>query len=589
MGNNLFLFFTFNCLGLDQILCFVMEIEDIHKIVEEKFQTNSSKIILAIYLFGSRLHGNAKKDSDYDFVVVLDYPEVNEMIDIIYKNLKVGIHLIDEKVLYSSIESHLNAVTLHLVWIPKDFILVEHERIKKFRSKFVPDIKLLQYGTVKESKLLFAKSKRLFLSDRNKSLKSLIHGIRFLLFAIQIVSKGGIKDFSEANSYQKEILELKFEKWEEYKEKYKPIYDELDSKLFKCMLEEKMKIYDHYKSPKNSKLAIIDVIKDLGVNSLKRLLSHDIKDLGNGLKRISLNEKLSNKDHYVTNECTHLIINNSTEIVSYGFKRINLIDEKIFNQSNDLIITKYHHQDYYLYFYEKEWRLYSKDSDKFWKIWKDLKLDYPNDTDKTFIFNIFNKYIYLIGVRDIKTLKEDDPKNFKNYKTFQEEKFNNYNEMELSLCTIDFSFSGYYIRTADFQTRWKYEAPYLNHSSNFVFNSNIFEERTSETEINSNLLYEMIKFHWKSHDLLKEFLSKEYPSLIQLFEKNKDNYDKLCEKMNQNYSEIIELSQQDFYKKTKTIPIYGRLFNIMKKMNFKKSQELFFGEKLKILFEAFEK
>lgn len=99
------------------------------------------------------------------------------MIDVVYKEQKVGLHLIDEYIFYNSIESHLNAVTLHMIWIPKDFILLEHNRIKKFRENFIPDLKLLQFGTVKESKLLFAKSKRLFFTDRNKSLKSLIHSM----------------------------------------------------------------------------------------------------------------------------------------------------------------------------------------------------------------------------------------------------------------------------------------------------------------------------------------------------------------------------------------------------------------------------
>lgn len=166
-------------------------------------------------------------------------------------------------------------------------------------------------------------------------------------------------------------------------------------------------------------------------------------------------------------------------------------------------------------------------------------------------------------------------------------KFNNFNELELSLCSIDFSFSGYHIRTKDFSKRWKFEYQYLNLSSNFELNRNLFEERTSETEINSNILFEMIKIHWKSHDLLKDFISKEYPSLIQLFLKNKKIYDETMKKMNDLYQEMLQLNPQEFHKKAKDIPIFGRLFIIMKKSNFNNSQELFFKERLKNLYEAF--
>ena len=60
--------------------------------------------------------------------------------------------------------------------------------------------------------------------------KSLFHSLRILNFGIQVCERGYIYDFSQANQYWHDIC-ISNHSWEEYKTIYKPIYNELRSKL----------------------------------------------------------------------------------------------------------------------------------------------------------------------------------------------------------------------------------------------------------------------------------------------------------------------------------------------------------------------
>lgn len=69
--------------------------------------------------------------------------------------------------------------------------------------------------------------------DMYRGAKSLFHSLRILMFANQICEHGKIVDFKEANHYWRDIYNGFLDKkdWEYFKEKYKPIYNELRSRL----------------------------------------------------------------------------------------------------------------------------------------------------------------------------------------------------------------------------------------------------------------------------------------------------------------------------------------------------------------------
>ena len=68
--------------------------------------------------------------------------------------------------------------------------------------------------------------------DMYRGQKSLFHSLRILMFANQICETGDIYDFKEATQLWWEIYGVpEGTTWEYYKEKYKPLYNQLRSKL----------------------------------------------------------------------------------------------------------------------------------------------------------------------------------------------------------------------------------------------------------------------------------------------------------------------------------------------------------------------
>lgn len=66
--------------------------------------------------------------------------------------------------------------------------------------------------------------------DIYRGQKSLFHSLRILMFANQLCEYGWIVNFEEANDYWWKIYSKRLT-WDEYKAEYKPIYNELRSKL----------------------------------------------------------------------------------------------------------------------------------------------------------------------------------------------------------------------------------------------------------------------------------------------------------------------------------------------------------------------
>ena len=68
--------------------------------------------------------------------------------------------------------------------------------------------------------------------DMYRGVKSLFHSLRILMFANQICETGDIYDFKEATHLWPEMYDhINDWSWEDYKEAYKPIYNQLRSKL----------------------------------------------------------------------------------------------------------------------------------------------------------------------------------------------------------------------------------------------------------------------------------------------------------------------------------------------------------------------
>lgn len=103
--------------------------------------------------------------------------------------------------------------------------------MKNFRKSFTINKSYLKNSHIKEAGICISKSKRLFLKEKCKSLKNIIHSIRYLMFTIQILELGKISDYQCANEYFNQIFKMNFETWDEYFEKFTSIYRNLKSKV----------------------------------------------------------------------------------------------------------------------------------------------------------------------------------------------------------------------------------------------------------------------------------------------------------------------------------------------------------------------
>ena len=93
------------------------------------------------------------------------------------------------------------------------------------------------FGSIASNSFVKAKKKMTVKEsyDIRCALKSLFHSIRLLMFACQIAEKGEITDFKCAVPLWEEINEdyKKGFVWEDFKKKYKPIWNEWHSKMVK--------------------------------------------------------------------------------------------------------------------------------------------------------------------------------------------------------------------------------------------------------------------------------------------------------------------------------------------------------------------
>jgi hypothetical protein len=273
-------------------------------LVVKALQLEKNKI-QAIYQFGSRVYQSHTKDSDYDIFIIYNDDSVDEIKESFEFNISG--HLLNVKKFKESLDSH-NAVVTPMLWIDEQFNIFENEELLNIRKSFMIDLKKLERGFLREENVCLLKSKRLYSSDKKKSLKNLVHGIRYLMFALQIAKNGKIDDYTVANSYYHKIISLEFDSWQEYMNEFKEFYEKLHEELKEYVFEEKTKVYEKYNKPSTEKLLVIQFLKENELRNLKRLFSVNIQFLEGGLIHLLSDSKFSNMSCPINQECRTPII-----------------------------------------------------------------------------------------------------------------------------------------------------------------------------------------------------------------------------------------------------------------------------------------
>lgn len=181
-----------------------------------------------IYLYGSRIYGTNREDSDYDIILIgaslLEHNEVSAQID----NSLLNIHIITPDKFKRDLESH-NIMNLECFFSPEWARIQEKEQLK-----FVLNKKKLAKNIIAQSFNSWQGGKfKLNEGDIYRGLKSIFHSIKMLIFAIQIMEHGKIADFTAANYLHKEINDCDEIDFEYFRETYLPLKIELENKLKK--------------------------------------------------------------------------------------------------------------------------------------------------------------------------------------------------------------------------------------------------------------------------------------------------------------------------------------------------------------------
>ncbi len=334
--------------------------------------------------------------------------------------------------------------------------------------------------------------------------------------------------------------------------------------------------------------SVEDAIKNIKEEYSIKVNAH--KDYSNiiQLKYDQLNSPMSSP---ISRECRGLILNtNDWSIVAYPFDKFWGYNEYNSNPINWETATVWDKLDGSLmsvYYYDSKWQVASaglpdasgrvKDKSKlfselFWDTWNELGYEYPKNTNYTYIFELTgpsnqvivphkSSHIYLIGARDINTLKEvsiDDinekynkPKRFSITSVEEAEKLcNEMNPMEQE---------GFVITDNEFN-RVKMKSPQYAAISHL----GLTKDEIIEKGFDVSKYDEKTQNKWMLNIVLtnehSEFLAY-YPQYETLYNTIKKHYDKLKNELIELYEESKNIeSQKEFGKHISKHPFSSILF-----------------------------
>lgn len=175
--------------------------------------------IFDVYVYGSRIYGTNREDSDWDLMVILQ--DESEFLPggVTDKYFEVGIFdltVMKLQTLVAQIEAH-NMQRLELIWSPVSGLMARD--LKQF---FHLDLKLLRTAVSTISNKCMGYAKILWLKEEDvaKSKKNIFHSIRYCLFGTQIAVHGRIINYSVANQYLTEMMADNEEDWNQINHRY---------------------------------------------------------------------------------------------------------------------------------------------------------------------------------------------------------------------------------------------------------------------------------------------------------------------------------------------------------------------------------
>jgi len=176
-----------------------------------------------IYVYGSRVYGSNKPNSDFDIIVVAGALLIHEE----FKSEKYNVHVHTPDKFKQDLTNYMMHC-LECYYAPSWAQVQVKDTYPEFKiqsAKLKQSILTQSSNTWNHSKYKFHNG------DIVRGLKSGFHAIKCLEFGIQILKTGKISDFGSNNELLKEITQSEYYDWKPFKEKYLPLKIQLESEL----------------------------------------------------------------------------------------------------------------------------------------------------------------------------------------------------------------------------------------------------------------------------------------------------------------------------------------------------------------------
>jgi len=194
--------------------------------------------VLGAYMYGSRVYGNFRKNSDYDFIVILEegFKTQEQFSDNL---INVNYYTLSEhrSRLLSCEPSAMEVTCLKDEFILEDMLNGLHYNTM---NDVAGRLHILRAAFSEKSSNSWVKAKKKLTvpESYNDSVgkKSLWHSIRIIDFGIQIAKNGWITDYGSCNHFYDEVMYCN--DWSELFEKYKKQYNEICTEFRKVAPKE---------------------------------------------------------------------------------------------------------------------------------------------------------------------------------------------------------------------------------------------------------------------------------------------------------------------------------------------------------------
>lgn len=237
-----------------------------HKTTLPELIENSEQI----YLYGSRVYGTDRLDSDFDYISILKQglPKTDSILN--FGENHYQIYTFDE-FLYK-IENH-DIMALECISLKHSKMVLKKDG-NKFDGYFNLNLNKLResISTICNNSWVKGKKKLIISGDYDKlaALKSIFHSIRIFRFGIQVARQYSITNFQECNWLWIELQKLgeKYDAdilWQKIDEKYRSLFNQTSTE-FKALAPKDLKVRD-----KNREL--LKVLKDSGTYTPELLKS----------------------------------------------------------------------------------------------------------------------------------------------------------------------------------------------------------------------------------------------------------------------------------------------------------------------------